>query len=146
MGVEFNKVPSCSRGWWFIKFPIFLKLFCSVISLFSKKKMIETGKMESQIPTTDMSSWTPAKFCSSRRQILKEVAVTSSSHTVVASCLRRDLYCSAVAKIVGGLEYFPCRNWRKQLVGKNIEIESISLSCRTAYKSKTNERTDETRR
>ena len=57
--------------------------------------------------TTDMSSCTPAKFCSARRQILKEFTETSSIHKLVASCLSWDLWCSAVAKIVGGREYFP---------------------------------------
>ena len=56
-----------------------------------------------------MSSWTPAKFWSSRRQILKDLADASSSQTVAASCLRCALWCSAVTNMVGEVVYFPLR-------------------------------------
>ena len=57
--------------------------------------------------TTDISSWTPAKFWSSLKQILKEAADTSSSQTLAASCFRPFLWCLAVTNTVGGLEYVP---------------------------------------
>ena len=57
--------------------------------------------------TTEISSWTPAKFWSSLKQILKEAADTSSSQTLAASCFRPFLWCLAVTNTVGGLEYVP---------------------------------------
>lgn len=41
--------------------------------------------------TTAISSWTPAKFWSSRMQILKELAERFSIHTEAASCFMPDL-------------------------------------------------------
>ena len=79
--------------------------------------------------TTEMSSWTPAKFWSSRIQILKDLADAFSSQTVAASCLGCALWCSAVTNMVGEVVYFPWKKKTNKQTNKKIMITVETFSC-----------------